>query len=1401
MVFASTVPGTVMAEQINHNVVNGLESAGASALAGVAANHTTETAVFDGKQQSIPDSTQSSQNQSTSNALDPVAGTLPSTKQAHTDAANIAADPSAGDATEIAASAPAVEEKGHTLLSALVNGAGEGANHREVPRDGANTPDPSVDHSVNSDTDASKGDISELLKGDAHHTRTSSVKKPTTFSKVSVTKTFMAKAASPAPPIVKLGEKPSSASTSAASTPLARPRLVAKTGSGLQNMQKPRIGVERSGGPDANMVWNKNRPTPLPPAKHFTDEELKQQYGIHLATRLQTDEDGKESKWADIDDDEDDWAPEAVVWMDGTKSTVAAADAVPPEAEVKQAPPQTPAQPTNAVEAFKAANSTSKRPVELGPQKTILKPGIAAQQARQQNGGVSTSSAEKPSLKAKSPAPAPSRSPWAPLPPVDAVSPVVPPTLQTPVAHHTHAPLPTQDARAYDSHVSAPPAREIAADTFDRSWRESEGAPRELFNSANGRYEPVPENGRRGSMKPSDGYRKTAVLRRPSHGTPAEPSAAFQTRSNVQMDGNSSWNRRRGSSISQGSLPPGRRLSVSKGSDINSERRGSTTMSHDTRGSPPSTRAEPGRPTFNQQSAWDQQMPARPDAGTDAPAAEVEDPVKAQERIMKEKRAAREQEVKRRKELEEQEAAAKQERLRAKLAALEGAGKSKKEREAEAAAATIASDKTAPVTIESSSTVNARQPSTSGTAAQDATPPKHSDEPVTPPAEGEIAPLAALPQHPQTASVPERLSSETTDRQTRAQLSPRGNTRGSFAPQPSTYKNASYSSPGDRKTQPFGALNPDPFAPWGATTNGNVWGSSGIGNGTFEKASSFAPMPISQQNSALPPPPGMGRPSTSTRISPATQETRPPNVQQQVTEPLHPFPPPGVDSRAEASWGQGRAPGMSPAPGLGRQAHLPAPIGPPSRAQQQQQRADPLSAWNSTAQRLPQEYAANMQSTQQKKFAPSGPSELGPLTETFVKTSGHGASRRFDKTEVTIHDSQGSRLVSAHSPVPPNAQTQPSGLVSMGSPFNENTVRIPDGSRRVQSAVQPPIAPPAAYLPPHLALNRMANAAVQAAPPDKGDTSLPPPESFNHPVNSGDSRHPQVRLPPPPPVVKLPPQGSAMAHPQASMPHGQSHAWGPPRPIVQNADWQARFNGLFNRAPIQTEIPPSPPKTPPKVQDAALAVTSSSKAPLHDVLPQRSATVSLPSGKGLGVADIDDSADVESKPAVEPMFNDELSFGSLPKIHIPRTSNYELGMAQHNMLTMAGGSDEKLDSHSYPVLDFKEVKIFWRSPNGIFVNLPGTSLDTNKLIKHRPENRKTSAFIKKTPGKGPKGKSKVSAPNSPATASETTKKTSPLKGPTPVPSSPATPSVSVNTTRKSSVKVPRTRPAPAIVSP
>ena len=42
-----------------------------------------------------------------------------------------------------------------------------------------------------------------------------------------------------------------------------------------------------------------------------------------MTSRIQEDGTGGEAKWADIDDDEDDWAPETIEWNDGTKVTLA----------------------------------------------------------------------------------------------------------------------------------------------------------------------------------------------------------------------------------------------------------------------------------------------------------------------------------------------------------------------------------------------------------------------------------------------------------------------------------------------------------------------------------------------------------------------------------------------------------------------------------------------------------------------------------------------------------------------------------------------------------------------------------------------------------------------------------------------------------------------------------------------------------------------------------------------------------------------------------------------------------------------------------------------------------------------------------------------------------------------
>ncbi|KAI5297085.1 hypothetical protein KEM55_005154, partial [Ascosphaera atra] len=79
---------------------------------------------------------------------------------------------------------------------------------------------------------------------------------------------------------------------------------------------------------------------PLAPttARNLTDEELRERYGIHMATRLpsqppaaaggaSTDAAGhpeaQHSQWADEEEEDDDWTPQTIAWADGTKVMIA----------------------------------------------------------------------------------------------------------------------------------------------------------------------------------------------------------------------------------------------------------------------------------------------------------------------------------------------------------------------------------------------------------------------------------------------------------------------------------------------------------------------------------------------------------------------------------------------------------------------------------------------------------------------------------------------------------------------------------------------------------------------------------------------------------------------------------------------------------------------------------------------------------------------------------------------------------------------------------------------------------------------------------------------------------------------------------------------------------------------
>ena len=255
---AQTAQGTVMAEQVSHNVVDNSESMGESPV-DVAANQTnTTSAEYGTTTTEYFDNTISSTLEASQAANEHAVQTISLSASMQPEAQVLSeAEPSAGDAeglfneADIVLDSTALEDS-NAEYAQLVNGIHDVA----TPGEDEGMREGSVDVSLNSDTEGSRGDASEMKKDDKHHVRSNSVKKPTTFSKVSVTKNFLAKSATATPPLVKAGEKPSPAGTPVQPSAL-RPRLIAKTGTAIA--QKTRLGSEPTGGPDASKVWNKNR--------------------------------------------------------------------------------------------------------------------------------------------------------------------------------------------------------------------------------------------------------------------------------------------------------------------------------------------------------------------------------------------------------------------------------------------------------------------------------------------------------------------------------------------------------------------------------------------------------------------------------------------------------------------------------------------------------------------------------------------------------------------------------------------------------------------------------------------------------------------------------------------------------------------------------------------------------------------------------------------------------------------------------------------------------------------------------------------------------------------------------------------------------------------------------------
>ena len=1076
-----------------------------------------------------------------------------------------------------------------------------------------------ADASGGSDTDISRPGSVDQSKREPNHVRTnSSVKKPSLFKSVSVTKNFLAKSAAPTP-VARLGDRTTPLTQANASTmPIAKPRLVAKLGTA----NAPRVMGKVNGtssGPDASKVWNKNQPVPPPPPKQFTDEELKQQYGIHLATRLQADEAGKEAKWADIDDDEDDWAPETVQWMDGTKSSVAVIENPPASEEpmtiMKPEPPISVSEPMS-VAGPASAPSTSKASV-TGGTKTILKPGTHAQPSTTRTSLVLKGQPEKPTLVAK-PSATEKKSPWATLPPVEKVSPIhINPPLQPPPQRFSQ--------REPYGHDAMPPhlAKEIAPDDFNRSWRDERGVSRELFNSHSGRYEPVNDM-RKNSARDGAARQQPSLLQRPSQEGPAEPSAAFQTsRASGDVP---TWGRRRNSSnVSSGNM---RRMSIDKraqempNASTGLERRGSQSIngfdaadgsvgprrpSFVQAASPSAIHAHPASPYGSVASS------ANPDPPTPSVAPVKEDPVEVQKRLMAEKIERARLKKQQEQEAEKKAEAERKERIAKKLAAMGPPAEPK-----------VKVSERSPSPVKEEAGLSSAQsppkppiPTADGEVTQYGMMKVHQPQTIKKPATTEAAKASKSREHPSGSSLPRKPTEE------QVRSSPTGLQQSSQAVDALLHGSEKNGLSTEQSRDPI--HNPDrpvqlgskPQATWSSSSapqprpwTSQVWGppptkERALGNGTFESGYDRSqPRSVPPQQLPVQPP---------TTMAPLGLNV---GAQTSIPSPSNQLPP--------------------SQPMYPHSVSLPVQVGAPTNPGP----IAPLLAkgWGNFEADIAKDDANLALKTRQDRER-IGEAFRPEIRETYKDQRGQAQTTLHNKVAGSVNLS--------------DAATKKDDVTKLGH----------DGSSSQQGlsqniSLQQAAGPRASRFFPRPIESTPRVTTYTSA---KADSPPPPPETETHPVHVGDSGHPLVRLPKPSPVVRLPPSATGsgtQAVTSVSIPSRGQPLGAGARPLAMNPEWQARFNKLLEK-PGTAPVPANSPRSISAVSSGnathsgALAPAALSKASLDVRGALGPATVSLPSAARAGPSARDRGQDILTRRGAEALFEDR-EFGSLPTVKLSK---------------------------------------------------------------------------------------------------------------------------------------------------
>lgn len=1004
---------------------------------------------------------------------------------------------------------------------------------------------------------------------------------------------------------------------------------------------------------------------------------MKQQYGIHLATRLQADGDGKEAKWADIDDDEDDWAPDTIEWNDGTKITLPHTDNSAAFAEEQAAASATKlAQEEAAKPEAPAAKPTST----IGPNATVLKVGSVG--LPRTGGLVLRGPSDKPTLVAKPSAPTPVKSPWAPLPPVEKVAPVsINPQQQTTSRFQQ------SDPHGFESMPPQPSsAKEIAADDFTRSWRDTQTPhQRELFNSQSGRYEPVKE-ARRGSIRNDQNFRAPSVLQRPSHldhNGPAEPSAAFQTsRSGSQQEGGPWARRRTSSNVSGDSGAPGRRISMSRGTDLPSipsevlqQRRGSK------RDQSPFGHAQlQGRPGLRDSSPAhqrpQQQSPSSPALTDSQPAAspqlakvgsvlpqttadttpeEYQKRVDLQKQIMREKR---ELAKKRKKEEEEREVAEREERIRLKMEKL-GLEPLPQKKEA-CKEALVPINQVATISPHSSqSPPKPPVPETSGAPIQYGIMKVHGSQPAMGP-QPAVGPIA------EEAAEARRLSRDVEQGESNAlqPLLTNGVVKKDTQEEASALGLLDTPEDGpmqDQRQQPWKNVQsgPDSHTSWGGaamTTHSspatNLWGHpSHIGNGDIRNAhfdrnvsrpTSRQPPYQQQVASAAPqpigPPRNFQRPLGPTEVSQVSTSFQRVSKEDSQTVPAFsdPVSPPMASKAPSPAVRRTDRKSNTESTGQPSSGTLPlTSVSSVIRSQMPEIQRSNVSAWSNFATSSTKDEAEKSYKAT-KELIDRLPEET-PLPPVLNETW----------RQVKVDDQAGQRQVVSVSKSR-DVQSNATGSQVNGGIRNSaftSPMQFPPMGAALPSAIGPSRG--SRFFPsPGQGGQAQNQRAASYTVGSRRLASPPPPDSEDHPAFIGASGHPLVNLPLPKPKVRLPPAAMIAVQLPITIDQPMGSMRAVSQPLVKNPSWQARINGLLGSR-LSTER-----KVQPHVE------FSTTKLPF-DVAPVRNtAAVSLPPKDSVEQsADAGDAEDVASKNVEdEEALFEEREFGSLPAVRIPASA-------------------------------------------------------------------------------------------------------------------------------------------------